>query len=140
MNCLQFKSFSNSSLSKNKDRRKKAIVKIVFVAHPISGDIKGNIKKVLAICEEIHSDEIIPVVPYLVSLQYLNDEVVEDRELGISANLVCFHRGFIDELWLFGDKISSGMVEEIRLALELGIPIIPKTEGTKRDLASIILF
>ena len=116
------------------------MVKTVFVAHPISGDVKGNIKKVLAICEDIHTDKIIPVAPYLVSLQYLNDEVIEDRELGISANLVCFRRGFIDELWLFGDKISSGMEGEVRLAISMDIPIVPKTNGTIRGLANISLF
>src|SRR3990167_8428842 len=76
----------------------------------------------------------IPVAPYLVSLQYLNDEVVEDRELGVEANLVCFHRGFVDELWLYGDKISEGMKREIALAKELKIPVVAKTEWTKKDL------
>lgn len=107
--------------------------KTVFIGHPISGDIQGNIKRVLNICEEIHSNEIIPVVPYLTSLQYLDDSVLEDREMGIDANLECFHRRYIDELWLFGDKISTGMKQEIELAKELGIPVISKTPGTKSD-------
>ena len=111
--------------------------KTVFVAHPISGDIEGNMKKVLAICEEIHTKNIVPVAPYLVSLQYLNDEVIEDRELGVEANLECFHRKYIDELWLFGDRISSGMKEEIILARKLGIPIVPKTEGTKKEISAV---
>ena len=109
-------------------------MKTVFIAHPISGDIDGNVKKVLAICERIHTKELVPVAPYLVSLQYLNDEVVEDRELGIEANLECFRRRYVDELWLFGDRISEGMKGEIALAKELNIPIVPKTDGTKRDL------
>jgi predicted glycosyltransferase len=69
----------------------------------------------------------------LVSLQYLDDEVHEDRRLGADANLEHFHRRFIDEVWLYGDRISNGMKEEILLALQLGIPVIPKTEGTTRD-------
>lgn len=111
--------------------------KTVFIAHPIAGDIAGNMQKVLAICEQVHNDEIIPVAPYLVSLQYLNDEVVEDRQLGIDANMECFHRGYIDELWLYGDTISTGMKAEIALAKELNIPIFPKTEGTRRDLGAL---
>ena len=110
------------------------MAKTVFIAHPISGDVRGNIEKVLKICEEIHTRDIIPVAPYLVSLQYLNDEVVEDRELGMEANHECFRRRYIDELWLFGDFISSGMWKEIGLAREIGIPIIAKTEGTLRDM------
>jgi hypothetical protein len=42
-------------------------------------------------------------------------------------------RGYADEVWLFGDRISSGMKQEIGLALSLGIPVIPKTEETAKD-------
>ena len=108
--------------------------KIVFIGHPIGGDIKGNAKKVLKICAEVHTKDIIPVAPYIISLQYLNDEVVEDRALGMETNHECFHRHYVDELWLFGDYISSGMRQEVLLAREMGIPIIPKTEGTRHDL------
>ena len=110
--------------------------KLIFIAHPIRGDITGNMVKVLAICEQIHKEGHIPVAPYLVSLQYLNDEVVEDRELGVEANLVCFQRGFVDELWLYGDRISEGMKREIALAQELKIPVVAKSEGTEKDLAA----
>jgi len=114
-------------------------VKTVFIAHPISGDIKGNVVKVLAICEKIHSKEIIPVAPYLVSLQYLDDEIIEDRKLGIAANLECFRRKYIDELWLYGDRISKGMKQEIKLALKLRISIKAKTSATKIALQCFIL-
>ena len=107
--------------------------KTAFVGHPIAGDILGNVEKVLAICKEIHTGETIPVAPYLGSLQYLDDEFEDDRALGFEANLECFHRGYIDELWLYGDFISGGMGDEIRLALAFNIPIVLKTEGVKRD-------
>lgn len=112
--------------------------KTVFIGHPISGDVRGNTKKVLYICKQIHRGSIIPVAPYLVSLRYLNDEVAEDRALGIEANLEAFHRRYIDELWLFGDRISAGMEQEVRIALELNVPVIPQTDGTKRDLTKLL--
>ncbi len=111
--------------------------KVIFIGHPISGDIEGNVRKVLAICEQIHKSGYIPLVPYLVSLQYLNDAVTEDRELGIEVNHECFRRRFVDELWLYGEHISKGMIGEIELAKELGIPIVPKTEGTKHALKEL---
>lgn len=120
-------------------RTGKRPVKTVFVAHPISGDVKGNMKKVLKLCAEIHTRNIIPIVPYLISLQYLNDEVVEDRELGMAANHECFYRGYVDELWLFGNRISKGMIEEIKLAREMGIPVIAKTRGTRWDVKRLEL-
>lgn len=112
-------------------------MKTVFVGHPIGGDIAGNIKKVLEICERIHTKDIVPVAPYLVSLQYLKDEVVEDRQLGVEANLECFRRGYVDELWLFGDKISAGMKEEVAAAKKCNIPVVPQTEGTKGALEAL---
>ena len=108
--------------------------KNVFIAHPISGDIKGNMAEILRICKEVHTKDgnIIPVVPYMVSLQYLDDTIQEDRELGIEANFECFHRNYVDELWLYGEKISEGMKGEIRLAWECSISVFPKTSGTQR--------
>lgn len=111
--------------------------KVVFIAHPISGDISGNIKKVLGICKTLHTSELIPVAPYLVSLQYLNDDIPEERDLGIAANFEMFHRHVVDEVWLFGDRISIGMKHEIGLARELNIPVFTQTEGTRRDLENL---
>lgn len=108
--------------------------KTVFIAHPIKGNVRGNTRKVLNICKMVHNKGVIPIAPYLVLLMYLNDEVATERELGIKANLETFKRGYVDELWLFGDRISSGMAQEVKFALKLGIPIVPQTEGTKKDL------
>ena len=81
--------------------------------------------------------KIIPVAPYLISLQYLNDEVIEDFELGMEVNHECLHRRYINEFCLFGDRISSGMRQEIELEKEMNIPIFPKTDGTKKDFENI---
>jgi hypothetical protein len=115
------------------------MAKTVFIAHPIGGDIRSNVEKVLRICEEVHTKDIIPVAPYLVSLQYLDDTVIEDRELGMEANHECFRRRYIDELWLFGDTISSGMQKEVLLARAVGIPVVAMTEGTRNSLAALEL-
>jgi hypothetical protein len=88
--------------------------------------------------KKIHTRRTIPVAPYLASLQYLDDRVVKHRRLGIMVNLETFYRGYIDELWLFGNRISTGMEEEVLLAWELGIPVVAKTPGTKKDLKKMI--
>lgn len=111
--------------------------KVVFIAHPLSGDIKGNVNKVLRICRDLHTREIIPCAPYLAALHYLDDTVIEHREIGIEANLECFRRKFIDELWLFGDRISPGMWQEILLAREMGIPIVARTEETRHAVRAL---
>lgn len=106
--------------------------KIVFIAHPIAGNVKKNMRKVLAICAQVHKTGVIPIAPYLVSLRYLKDEILEDRAQGIAANHEHMRRKFVDEVWLYGDRISSGMQEEIRLANEMGIPVIKKSVPTKQ--------
>jgi hypothetical protein len=113
-------------------------MKTVYICHPIGGDVKNNVQKVTEICSKIHNEDIIPVVPYLVSLQYLDDEVKEDRELGIDANLECFHRKYIDEVWLYGNRISPGMKQEILIARKYGVPVIAKTEETEKELKNLI--
>ena len=112
-------------------------MKIVFISHPIAGDVKNNIAKIISLCASIHTVEIFPVAPYLLTLEYLRDEVGEERALGLQSGLEYLRRGHVDELWLFGDKITAGMRQEIMAARETGILIVPKTEGTERGLVNI---
>jgi hypothetical protein len=119
-------------------------MKTVFIAHPISGDVRYNLRRVLDICEAIHRSntdarkKIVPVAPYIGSLMYLDDDVWEEHELGVEASHECFRRKFVDELWLFGDRISAGMREEIELARRFDIPVIPKTKETARELELVL--
>ena len=108
-------------------------MKIVYIAHPISGDITGNLQKIKMIIREINltMPEILPFAHYFVDCYALDDTIPEERERGIKNNIALMRAGFINELWLYGDKISTGMIHEIILANELGIPIISKSEETK---------
>ena len=108
-------------------------MKIVYIAHPISGDIYGNLRKVSEIIRKINLTEpnIVPFAHYFVDCYALNDSIPEERERGIKNDTAFFNAGFIDEVWLYGDRISNGMKSEIELAKKLGITIISKSEGTK---------
>lgn len=100
-------------------------VKMVFIAHPISGDVENNIQKVINISEEIHSETIVPVFPSLLWRKYLGHKS-EHTPLIKVVNDELFKRKAIDEVWFFGDSISNGMKGEIQLAVEYGIPTIGK--------------
>jgi hypothetical protein len=112
--------------------------KTVFISHPIRGNVPGNIQKVLDICRLVHRSGNIPVVPYIASLMYLDDAVEEDRALGINANLIAIERGHADELWLYGDTVSTGMKAEVRHALWHGMPVIAMSSGTIDGLRSFL--
>lgn len=107
-------------------------MKVVYIAHPIGSDVENNIKKVIAICREVNLTEpnIIPFVPYLSDLYALDDSKPEERERGLNNGLSLLKKGFIDEIWLYGDRISNGMRSEINICLEVGVKVVCKTAGT----------
>jgi hypothetical protein len=100
--------------------------KTIFIVHEMSGDIDGNSRKVIEICRQLHSEDIIPIVPSFTWRRYLGntetDKVLVDKLIE-----EYFRRGMVDELWLFGHRLSDGMKKEIRLAIKYAIPVVPKT-------------
>ncbi len=106
---------------------------MVFVAHPMSGEIVENTRKVTDICRKIHTTRTHPVFPSFTTRRYLT-QTAKDRKIAKAHILQYLRRGFIDELWLFGDHISAGMWREIRTARKFGIPVVAKTGGTKKEL------
>lgn len=101
-------------------------MRIAYIAHPVSGDIKGNIEKILAIIRKINMEEpdVVPFAPYLGDILAMDDTHPEERVRGIWNNIALFEKGFIDELRLYGDMISEGMQDEIDLADEFGINVV----------------
>ena len=63
---------------------------------------------------------------------------INERKLGIDYSFAYFRRKFIDELWLFGDRVSQGMKDEIEIARQLKIPIIAQTAATKKELEILL--
>lgn len=110
-------------------------MKVAYIAHPISGDVSGNIRKVVSIAKKINLEEpdVVPFVPYLIDLFALSDEVSEERARGIKNNIELMKREFVDELRLYGSVITEGMRDEITLAKKLGIKVVPMTEETKQQ-------
>lgn len=105
-------------------------MKIAYIAHPISGDIDGNIKKILGIVKHINLTEpdTIPFAPYIVDCLALDDDIPEQRERAIKNDIALFNAKFITEVRLYGNKISRGMQAEKELAISLGIPVISYIE------------
>lgn len=101
-------------------------MKIVYIAHPVSNDIKGNRIKILKLLSKYHTDKTLPIAPYLVNLEYLNDFNPAERKKGMKANKEYFKKKIINELWVCGDFISKGVEQEIKLAKKYKIKICKK--------------
>jgi len=103
-------------------------MKIVYIAHPISGDIEGNLADIRRIVRKInmaHKD-VVPFVPYYADIVSLDDTVPEERERGIANDTAVLRSGCVNEVWLTGNRISTGMQAEKQLAELLQIPVISK--------------
>lgn len=51
-------------------------MKIVYIAHPISGNIKSNLESIRQIVREInlYNDDVVPFAPYWLDCHALNDD------------------------------------------------------------------
>lgn len=109
---------------------------IIYIAHPIGGNVEVNMVLVQDIVDQMFSDrpEIYPIAPYLYALRRLDDSKPDDRLRGIGINKLYFDRRFIDEVWLFGNRVSSGMWQEVQWARKLGIPVVATNRHVQLSL------
>jgi hypothetical protein len=114
-------------------------MKISYIAHPVSGNIEYNLQEIKNIVRKINltEPETVPFVPYYIDLIALNDNNPKERERGIKNDIAILKSGMVDEIRLYGSRISNGMFEEIKLAVELKIPVVPKTKETKIEFKKL---
>lgn len=101
-------------------------MKIAYIAHPIGGDVQGNLKKIRAIVRSINLNEprVTPFAPYVADVESLNDDDPKERARGFKNNYAYFRKGMVDELRVYGDHISPGVQNEIDMARQHGVPIV----------------
>ena len=96
-------------------------MKWIYIASPYKGDIKTNVRNAKQYARFVSKQTAVPIVPHLFLTQFLNDEIGEEREMGLALGLQMLKR--CHELWVFGEKITEGMAKEIEFAEKRGIPI-----------------
>ncbi len=101
-------------------------MKIAYIAHPISGDVDGNLADIRRIVRKVNIEylDIVPFVPYYADVVSMDDTVPSERARGIANDMAILSSGLIDEVWLTGRRVSSGMQSEIENANKMGIPVI----------------
>ena len=95
-------------------------MKRVFVCSAYRGDVAANVETARAACREVLRAGNAPFAPHLLYPDLLDDDVAEERALGIAAGrawLAASH-----EILVVG-AITDGMREEIAAAQALGIPV-----------------
>jgi len=85
-------------------------------------------------CELVKNLGAIPVCPHLYFPQFLDDELPEERELGMQLALAALRR--CHAVYVFSEHITPGMVREIAEAARRDIPVkmIYEEDGTLEDV------
>ncbi|MBU9723103.1 DUF4406 domain-containing protein [Bacillus alkalicola] len=98
----------------NLERENKKQKKLVFICAPYAGDIEGNVMRAKRYGRFAVTEGAVPIIPHLMYTQFLFDDDKEERKLGIEMGLALLSK--CEELWIFGNQLSQGMVIEIKRA------------------------
>ncbi|MCR4435618.1 MAG: DUF4406 domain-containing protein [Clostridiales bacterium] len=93
----------------------------IYVCSPLKGDIERNIRKATGYSRFVFTQGGIPLAPHAIFTQFLDDNVLEERNAGIEMGIQLLAK--CDELWVFGEMISEGMEVEIAAAKTMGITV-----------------
>ena len=94
----------------DKNRRK------IYVASRYAGDVDANVAAAITYCRRVIDEGDMPVASHLLYPQILNDNIPEERELGLLFGLALL--AACDEVWVFGE-VSPGVAQEIEEAKRL---------------------
>lgn len=86
--------------------------KLIFVCSPYSNDIEYNTKYAIKCSRKVVERGHIPLAPHLLLPQFMSEET--EREVALDMGMQMMTR--CDEVWVFGETITSGMLEEIEFA------------------------
>lgn len=96
-------------------------MKLIYVCSPFSGDKEANIENAKRYCSHVIDCGEAPIASHLHYPLFLDDDNADDRELGLKFAKLILSK--CDEIWVYGERLSGGMQEEIAFASKNGIPI-----------------
>ena len=86
--------------------------KMVYICSPYAGEVELNSAKARIYSRFAISQGYMPITPHLLYPQFLSEE--KERYIGLKFGNILLDR--CEEVWVFGDKPSKGMVAEIARA------------------------
>lgn len=86
---------------------------LVYICSPFSGDIRKNTNKAINYAAFVYQKNAIPVTPHLL-FPFLDDRNEEQRNDALFMDIILL--GKCQEVWVFGNKITDGMKEELNVA------------------------
>ena len=102
----------------NEARKLRSFRPVVYICSPLSGDLEGNQEKAARYYRFAVDAGCIPIAPLIYFPQFMNDNDRKERDLAPFMDIVLLSK--CAELWVFGERISSGMSIEIEKAKRKG--------------------
>ena len=96
-----------------REEKRKNYRPLVYICSPYAGDVETNAANARRYSRYAVERKCIPVAPHLLFPQFMNDDVDEERKLGLFFGKVLLDK--CREIWVFG-ACSSGMASELRRA------------------------
>jgi len=87
---------------------------VVYICSPYAGDVETNVAATRRFSRFAVDSGYIPIAPHLLFPQFLDDENLDERQLGLLFGNVLMSK--CAEVWVFGKYISNGMDSEIKRA------------------------
>jgi len=95
-------------------------VKVIYMAHPVSGDVEGNLAKARIwykwICDNY--PEVAVVASWIVDCEVYDNGSSEQYDISLKRDQAIVSR--CDEIWLCGARVSNGMNLEAYAAIAAG--------------------
>lgn len=106
--------YSGSMDTKGEEKAvKAAFLPLVYICAPYSGNKELNVKRAVAFAEFAYQEGYIPLTPHQL-FPFLDDKILFERRRAMFMDKVLM--GKCQEVWVLGNKITSGMREEIETA------------------------
>jgi len=93
----------------------------VYICSPLSGDVDRNVERACGYALFALSQGKCPVAPHIYFTRFMDDGDPAQRALGLSFALEWLSR--CEEIWVFGEKMSAGMLRELEAADRKEIPV-----------------
>ena len=91
---------------------------VVYICSPLTGDTVRNQENARTYCRFAVDAGCVPIAPHIYFPQFMNDNDRKERDLALFMDIVLLSK--CAELWVFGERISSGMSIEIEKAKRKG--------------------
>lgn len=106
---------------------------LVYICSPFAGNVDQNIRSARQYCRFAVDSGAIPLASHLLLPQFMSEET--ERDLALFMGMVLMDR--CEEVWVFGNTVSTGMQKEIMRAERRGMPVRYFTEeGREKQWAT----